>query len=788
MEFAPPINALDFEVLEPAFLDMQAFYKDIKKLVCSKATEEECIAVLQSQQGSEAAKQAIGLAYGYLAGETWLKMLIYSSRDQCQQACAALEKCLPRLKSLDRALAFLVELAPLWYPPYPKLLLAFIRSVDTSRYLYVLLDRICEQPTALPSLVFYRVLRLASLHAGNDSVLYQEDVSILNEIWRRRKSECLAIGRDLIRVLASMCTYLGLDSIWNDLMASTREGIPLYVCVLSAPTKPQYHSMLLTPVVEERLGYLMDKCNPANYSRYMRWLIDGMNELSYPDFLRLILTRVSPSEPATQKHVLAAWLLNTVTINYPIRAWLKQALVFDVLFLNPQEGVAGVEPFMSCLKFSLSKFPQLTEEIIEFLLISAEKFDPNSRQMATRNIKEAFHLADIHSILPTEALLATEKLAYDLRRRLSDLLQRAIPPTAGVGEGNRAQELSAGPTQGAGERFAELGKSFAQQPSLANLSALLKFTVIDDDLTEFVLKTLTNDLLEPLSPVLNETSLLFQIFTAASTDPGLHTLLKSLKSIEPSIGLRMLIYSLRAGNSLYQTFDQRTSELERELQVGVSDMSLQTLHWVYPVLFRTLPALVTPEIVRLFLQTASPELLVSTEFDLMTGSYEIFRDKVEDAIVASAGFSSTEQLYLWKLVLAEVKSERVTGIIKGVQKVIALGNQWESISCLIECLSRNKDSITAEQAAMLLSFPAKHFSQAVHIALIPVRPVIVKEAVVSSLSKPGQSAYNILRHVKYWAEQKSKLGEVAGDEALLMAIKGLPTEIAAEFALLMQTN
>ena len=788
MEFVPPINALDFEVLEPAFLDMQAFYKDIKKLLSTKSTEDECLAVLQSQPGSEAAKQAIGLVYGYLSGETWLKMLIYSSRDQCAQACAVLEKCIPRLKSLDRALAFLVELAPFWYPSYPKLLLAFIRTVDTSRYLYVLLDRICEQPTALPSLVFYRVLRLASLHAGNDSVLYQEDVSILNEIWRRRKSECLAIGRDLVRVLSSMCTYLGLDTIWNDLMASTREGIPLYVCVLSAPTKPQYHSMLLTPVVEERLGYLMDKCNPANYTRYMRWLIDGMNELSYPDFLRLILTRTSPSEPATQKHVLASWLLNTVTINYPIRAWLKQALVFDVLFLNPQEGVAGVEPFMSCLKFSISKFPQMTEEIIEFLLISAEKFDPNSRQLTTRNIKEAFHLADIHSILPTETLLSSEKLAYDLRRRLSDLLQKAIPPNAGAIEGNRVQETVSGPTQGAGERFAELGKAFVQQPSLATLSALLKFTVVDDELTEFVLKTLTNDLLEPLSPVLNENTLLYQLFTAAVADAGIRTLVKNLKAMEPSIGLRILIYSLRSGNSLYQSFDQQPAELERELQVGVNDMSLQTLHWVYPVLFKSLPTMVTPEIVRLFLQTASPELLISTEFDLMTGKYEIFRDKVEDAIVASASFSSTEQLYMWKLILAEVKSERVTGIIKGVQRVISLGNQWESITSMIECLSRNKDSITAEQAAMLLGFPAKHFSQAVHIALIPVRPVIVKEAVVSSLSKPGQSAYNILRHVKYWAEQKSKLGELAGYEVLLTAIKGLPTEIAAEFAVLTQTN
>ena len=785
MEFVPPISALDFEILEPVYLDMQTFYRDIKKLLSTKTTEDECIAVLQSQPNSESAKQAIGLMYGYLSGETWLKMLIYTSRDQCQQACAVLEKCLPRLKSLDRALTFLVELAPLWPPPYPKLLLAFIRTVDTSRYLYVLLDRICEQPTALPSLVFYRVLRLASLHAGNDPVLYQEDVSILNEIWRRRKSECLAIGRDLIRVLASMCTYLGLDSIWNDLMSSTREGVALYVCVLSAPTKPQYHSMLLTPVVEERLGYLMDKCNPANYARYMRWLIDGMNELSYPDFLRFILTRVSSSEPTTQKHVLAAWLLNTVTLNYPVRAWLKQSLVLDVLFLNPQEGVAGVEPFTSSLKFTLSKFPQMTEEIIEFLLLSADKFDPNSRQIITRNIKEAFHLADIHSILSTETLLSSEKIAYDIRRRLSELLQVAIPVSAAGSMDSRGNSETG---QGTGDRFAELGKAFVLQPSLMTLTALLKFTVVDEELTEFVLKTLTNDLLEPLSPVLSEASLLHQIFVAAESDIGVRTLVKSLKTMEPSIGLRLLIYSLRAGNNLYQSFEQTSVELERELQVGVNDISLQTLHWVYPVLFKSLPTLVTPGIIRLFLQTASPELLVSTEFDLMMGKYEIFRDKIEDTIEESAGFSSTEQLYMWKLILAEIKSERVSGIIRGVQKIISLGNQWEAITSMIECLGRNKDTITSEQVAMLLSFPAKHFSQAVHISLMPVPPVIVEEAVVSSLSKPGQSAYNILRHVKYWVEQKSKLGEVAGDESLLQAIKTLPTEIATEFSVLMQSN
>jgi hypothetical protein len=229
--------------------------------------------------------------------------------------------------------------------------------------------------------------------------------------------------------------------------------------------------------------------------------------------------------------------------------------------------------------------------------------------------------------------------------------------------------------------------------------------------------------------------------------------------------------------------DQK-EELERELQVGVNDVSLQTLHWIYPLLFKAFPTFITSGIVRLFLQIVSPELIIATEFDLMMGKYEIFRDKVEEMIQASVAFSSTEQLYMWKLILAEIKADRVGEVIQGVQKIISFGNQWEGISGMIECLSRNRGSITPEQVTMLLQFPAKHFASAVHIALIAVKSVAVQEAVRCMLQKPNQGAYNILRHVKYWVEQKSKLGELVCDEVLINSIKNLPVEIGAEFAIL----
>lgn len=274
---------------------------------------------------------------------------------------------------------------------------------------------------------------------------------------------------------------------------------------------------------------------------------------------------------------LAGWFLNKAS-DHHAQASMKQALVYDCLFFNSQDQPYIIEPIMSYLKFSIKKNPQIAEEILEFMLTSAELYDKRSTPMIMRSLKDSFTVASSQGFFPQlETLVNDERMDSNIRTRLSELLEATSHITDNLNSPLfELEDTSLSAPRTFIDFLGEIAIIFANEPTFEILCELLhKSQIVNDELANFVLKCLTHEFIQPLSIDLPTNQVLFQIFAQSENNHKVRELLKLLTTAESSIGARLLIYCLKYDSSLYNQFED---QLERDLVACLQDITLETVH------------------------------------------------------------------------------------------------------------------------------------------------------------------------------------------------------------------
>jgi len=755
----PEVEILDSSLQVKLTQQIENSFYYVRDLIDHKSEDTEVLGLLEFRcnQG-EHDFICKGLTYGVLAGYEWFNYLFSVSKDQFHSACSTLLRLAPRMKNPQMGLGLLEQLWRTNCVGFPDLLLSMIRIIDLSHFLSNQIDWVACHPVA--GFVLYRLLR-------EDMLVKNEVVWLVTGIWRRNLEGCLAVGRDLLRVLNTLTETSGIEIIWNDLYSGSSDGSPIYWSVLCTPTNPKYHSMLVFPLVESKVIYLIENVKPSYHSRYLEWVAGDCNECVFPDLVRFVVT-YPPNKEVTPRWQIAGWFLSK-TQNHQLQAYIKQALVFDCLFFNKQDQLYTIEPAMSLLKYSISKCPAMAEEILEFMLTSAELYDKRSTAAIMRSLKQSFKVSHSNGIIPSiDSLVNDERLDEGIRNRLAGMLEGPsngsdIVPSPLL-ETDEIQYTSA--PKALMEGLGELGTSFCNEPSLKGIKEMMSKTgEASEDLANFVTGCLSFEFGQSVSLQTSENSLLCSIFKEAEKDLQIKELLKIMYTQESAVGSRLLVYSLLNNVSLYQ---QVGEDFKRDLKVSLSETNQEVLDWLFPQVFRNLNNLVTPSIIEFFLQSASSELICKIELDLFQKSYSLLCNKLPQVLERSKDFSSTEQLYLWKLIQAEIKPEKLEVILSHFQEIEPNDfPPYESSSGLINYLLLNSSHITARHLKLLLELPTKVFKGCIYAVLTKLKSAYVQEASVEILqNEQVHFKLNLLKHMKFWVSKGGKPKEIVFSESL----------------------
>ncbi|CAG9314332.1 unnamed protein product [Blepharisma stoltei] len=781
----------EIELVDGALEEIEENFIYVRDLIGLKTDESEILAILQTRsiQGEHEIISR-GVLYGILTGMDWLSYLLLTSRDNFQTACNTLSMMLPKLKSTQRAVWLFTQLWKTESPAFTGLFMTILRSLDLVNEIKTQLDWINTQQFA--SLVFYKVLRGASLLAAEGMPVLFDHIHIISQIWIHRRDACISIGRDLVRIVSSLAESGGIEHIWNDLFASGRDGAPLYWSLLCTPTHPKFHSVLLKPEIENKLAFIVENGYQSNYTRYLKWIMETYNDHVLDDLVRFIVNYPVEKENVHRWQIVA-WLLTNET-DHQIQASIKQALVYDCLFFNSQDQAYIIEPAMSFLKHSITNCPKIAEELLEFMLTSAELYDKRSTPRIMRSLKDCFTVACTQGFFPSlQSLIGDERIDGNIRTRLKELLEATthdgdLSPPAALFE---KEDTSLSAPRSFVDYLGEIAFVFANEPNFDILMEMIhKSQLVNEDLCSFVIKCLTHEFIQPLTLDLPQNSVLYQIFLHSETNARLRELLKLLHAAESSIGVRLLVYSLQKNSKLYQQFED---QLERDLLASLQDISLETLHWVFPEVFAKLSKLVTPNIIHFFLQTTDMKLLHKVEQDLMLDSYSILSNKLSQVLEKSDEFSSSEKIYLWKLIQAEIKPDQIGKLLDHFQHSLPLGNQWESLSGLVCYLCSHTSQINIENVKQILTLPAKYCKITVSVVLVGIKVEFIEEAVLEIIKKAQfQGQINILKHLKHWIEQDGKLASIVKtkslQEVLISTMQALSSDYFREFSCLLETS
>jgi Integrator complex subunit 3 N-terminal len=764
---------LDFEILDLAFQEIEADYKVIRDMIGGKIDESEVLASLQTYSlTGRYDGLAKGLMYGCLLGHNWINYLLLTSRDNFKIICSSLALILSKLKSTNKAIDLLFSLIKTESPAFSEAFLQFLRTLPLIKQIRVKIDWVISQ-SILP-MIFYKLLRQSALENDTEKAEY---INVISYIWKKRKDYCLSIGRDLVRLISALAEVSGTEDLWNDLFSESKEGeYPVYMSLLCTPTNPKFQSMLLPPILESKLIFIIEHSPQQSFSKYLKWLMESYSVSLIPDMVRFIVT-YAPIRETTPRWQIVAWML-TYSSDHQIQANIKQALVFDCLFFGPSDQVHSIEPMLSLIKFSLNKYMQVAEELLEFVLTSAELYDKRSTPTIMKSLKEVFSIGYLNGFFPDlSTLCSNDKIDTVLRSRLSEINEINLNDSLNS-PAYETEDSYINTKRVLMDNIGEQALKYASEPSYDGfLQIISKHHMLGEELYSFLMKAISHEYTLPLSLEINRSQILVQIFEESENNTKISDFLKYVVSVESSIGVRFLIYSFQSTPELYFKYSDK---LERDIRSGMEDFSLQCLNWIFRKLFSTLSVYVTPAIIHFFLQIANADQIYQVELDVCLGYYTIIGNKLSVLLEKSSEFSTTEQIYLWKLIQAEVSPENLDKILEAFNT--ALSSQWEALSGLLNYLLSYIDHIKTDHVKVLLSFPARTFKSFVIVVLEKVSPEAIEEAISYILLKTQfQAQINLLKHLKLWIETEGKLADIVKTKSLQSILSSTLHSLSSDY-------
>jgi integrator complex subunit 3 len=238
-----------------------------------------------------------------------------------------------------------------------------------------------ERHSILLATTVYTFLRLIVDHYGPlYAPLRQREVDFCIGLLRERFTECLVIGRDLVRLLQDVARLPEFEALWRDITHNPTSLSPTFTGILSllqTRTSRRFLQSRLTPDMERKITFLTSHVKFGQQKRFQEWF--QRQYLSTPesqglrcDLIRFICCVIHPTNEVLCSEIIPrwaviGWILSSCTS--PVAAAnAKLALFYDWLFFDPErDNIMNIEPAILVMYYSLRTHPVITVTLLDFL-------------------------------------------------------------------------------------------------------------------------------------------------------------------------------------------------------------------------------------------------------------------------------------------------------------------------------------------------------------------------------------------------------------------------------------
>lgn len=297
-------------------------------------------------------------------------------------------------------------------------------------------------PVLIASVV-YTYLRLIEDHnAPTLAELRKKEVGFLIKILRERFSDCLPIGRDLVRLLQNVARIPEFELLWRDLLTNPKTLSTSFngvLQLLQMRTSRRFLQSRLTPEMERKLVFLTSQVRFGQHKRYQDWfqrqyLATPESQSLRCDIIRFIVGVIHPTNELLSSDIIPrwaviGWLLTTCTSSVAVSN-AKLALFYDWLFFeSDKDNIMNIEPAILVMHHSMRSHPAVSATLLDFLCRIIGNFHPPLMEKVRSGIHSSLRQILDKRVLPSLLpLFDNAKLDRDLKTLIRETFKEFCVP------------------------------------------------------------------------------------------------------------------------------------------------------------------------------------------------------------------------------------------------------------------------------------------------------------------------------------------------------------------------
>lgn len=206
----------------------------------------------------------------------------------------------------------------------------------------------------------------------------------------------LGAGREMVRALHEVMKLNEMDFLISDLKKEDETGAIMFRKMLlnGYRDKDTHASNLVVtqipPFIEQYMVFILNNSSKQNFNKHLGWLLEKLEigqgticEYILVDVVRFILLCTENSHSAHSAERVHRWYILGWLLRYiksEVFAMLaKQALFIDWLYYRGESGWYKVfEPAWLLVINSISKYREMSEELLDFLFLLTKEYDPGN--------------------------------------------------------------------------------------------------------------------------------------------------------------------------------------------------------------------------------------------------------------------------------------------------------------------------------------------------------------------------------------------------------------------------
>ncbi|XP_071450149.1 integrator complex subunit 3 [Hetaerina americana] len=291
--------------------------------------------------------------------------------------------------------------------------------------------------------VVYAYLRLIEDHHGMLlSQLRQREVAFTVTLMREKFTECLIIGRDLLRLMQNVARIPEFEQLWKDILTNPKSLCPTFSGVLQllqSRTSRRFLQSRLTPDMEKKIVFLTSQVRFGMHKRYQDWFqkqyfATSESQSLRCDLIRFIVGVIHPTNELLCSDIIPrwaviGWLLTTCT-SAVAASNAKLALFYDWLFYDPEkDNIMNIEPAILVMHHSMRSHPTVTATLLDFLCRIIPNFSPPLTEKVRNGIYTSLRQILEKRVLPSLfPLFDNPKLDRELRTMVRETFKEFCQP------------------------------------------------------------------------------------------------------------------------------------------------------------------------------------------------------------------------------------------------------------------------------------------------------------------------------------------------------------------------